>query len=307
LVHYLFFIATVNMSRSKRRFDGINLIDNLTTIGDILPDSDALYNIGSSTKRFKDATFSGTGTMPTLAGNTTLSGNNTHSGANTFSSTNRITTGTNGLLFGDAVVNADKTTRLGASERSGTTNFAYSIIVAATGSNSLRWGGSSGGLNAATDHQFYAASTTGTATGTKMATIDINGLTINAGGFRGRTVTLTGTTSLDVTHSDANIQLQMAASAYTVTIPAPASVAGAIYRFSMNSITAAHDVTINCATSAVTGYLVVNGSVVQGQYLNNLKFVSGSTATGDYIHIHSDGLNWNVVGFGKAAGSLTFT
>lgn len=45
---------------NKRRFDGRSALEYLVTSGALLPESDATDDLGSSTKRFKDAYFSGT-------------------------------------------------------------------------------------------------------------------------------------------------------------------------------------------------------------------------------------------------------
>ncbi len=107
----------------KRRFDGIDIAESLITISDVLPATDASDSLGSSTKRYKNATFSGTVTAATssvtgltasaivqttagsvLTASNTLTQNLTVSGTNGYSGVSSFTNSTNATSISTGAV-----------------------------------------------------------------------------------------------------------------------------------------------------------------------------------------------------------
>ncbi len=197
---------------NKRRFDGRSVLEYLVTSGILQPENDATDDLGSSTKRFKDAYFSGrvtsatktatatsnqlvlgttntvtiSSTAPAASRTYTLAdagGNSniclaanaeTISGGWNFTNTAiRISSGF--ISLGDTAANADKTVRLRATERTGSTHATVLISQMQAAANQLSWGGSSGTDSAVTQQSFYTAAAVGTATGTERMRINSSG------------------------------------------------------------------------------------------------------------------------------------
>lgn len=143
-----------------------------------------------------------------------------------------------------------------------------------------------------------------------------------ANGLTTSTLTTTGTASLGVVGSGANITapvlapsadttltvaqsgsiVKMATAGLDMTLPTPASSAGVSYRFVVTGAVATTDMTIVAGTAdTIEGTLIVAGAVVDCDASDLITFVIDGENIGDYVDLYSDGNKWLI----GSSGALT--
>jgi hypothetical protein len=117
--------------------------------------------------------------------------------------------------------------------------------------------------------------------------------------------TITKAKTLTASDSGKSFTLLAAAGAQ-ITLPAVA-IKGFKARFTVGQLFATTAWTIKSATNVIQGSADVNSSLVPASNENTISFIATADTIGDYIEIHSDGINFYAYGIGTSAGAITFT
>jgi len=137
------------------------------------------------------------------------------------------------------------------------------------------------------------------------------GTSAGGGGFKvgglqqnlGKAQTVTGALTLTNADNGKTLYLNAAAGA---TIVLPAVEAGLHFTFVVASSFATTNWVIDSAEGDnIDGVLDVAGAVVRAEVEDQINFVATAEALGDYVVLHSDGVQWFVYGQGAITGGIT--
>lgn len=121
------------------------------------------------------------------------------------------------------------------------------------------------------------------------------------------TVIETVTSARVLTQFDSGKEFTLSAAAGAqITLPSVAKK-GFKAKFTIGSAFDTTDWTIKSLTNVIQGSADVNSALIPGANENTISFVATAETIGDFIEIHSDGINFYAYGIGAVAGSITFT
>ncbi len=103
------------------------------------------------------------------------------------------------------------------------------------------------------------------------------------------------------------IYMLSAPSAYSITIPGPATVSkGTTYTFISAETNMANDITLTCSVASLNGFIVTQGNVNGCVNATSIKFNSSfATWIGDQIKLTSDGTVWIVEAVSQVDGAIS--